>query len=124
MPPKGHLKIQDDLPIVLYDTTRQQAIAIFRQKKLAARYLFGLRWNNSKSAIVSRAAATNSKIMKSDLGVPIAVRFVNDKYKEMLWDNDVVIIDDSLKKFDEQLLIGFTTNRIALYNKMCKNRLK
>jgi hypothetical protein len=104
--------ISDNRPLVLYDADRQKAIGIFRSQSLATKYLFP---GGTKRFSVNHALLKKIRIKNSDLKTTIAVRYANPEQLLLLGENEVYMLDESLKKFDRFLLNGFHGSREEFY---------
>lgn len=108
------LQIEDNQrPIVLYDAKKQKAIGIFKQQVTATKYLYG---NNNRKQNVGGALKKKQRIHNSLLNTPIAIRYANPDQIKLLGDQEVYMLDESLKKFDKGILVGFNSSRANLYH--------
>lgn len=105
-------KISNDRPIVVYDANRKKALGIFRQQSFVIKYLFSL---DKRPRSISHVLHRKGRICNSDLNTKIVLRWANDEQIKQLGNEDVVMFDESLKKFDFKMIKGFDSTRGDYY---------
>ena len=88
--------------IVVFDTEKKKAVLVFKSLYLAANYLFGHRIlkeadRNNFISLINRCNDKKKKEEKNIFSTPLTYRVADEKYQEILGDNDMVVIDGNYK---------------------------
>jgi len=98
--------IQEANPTAVYNADEQKLIAIFKSRSLAGKFLFGVSKTPieaMKSLTYSLAKRTAMRPTTTRLGCMVAVRNASQEQKDMLGNNDYLLLDERYQEFTQDL---------------------
>ncbi len=107
---KKILSLEKTLPVAVYNTDVPELIAIFKERRVLAKYAKII---NSRISIGIR---DKTKFRKTSLQFPITLRNANETQINTLGNDDYILCVDYIPKIPFNMVLGFHSTRESLHN--------
>ena len=108
----------------IYNADKQELIGIFSTMAIASKYLFGFK---KSGKFLTDRVKLKIKIKNSLLGCNIAIRYANEKQKEIIGNKLYIILNKDYPEMKSNLLKGSTDLRageLVDYTSLTQNKKK